>query len=72
MNRRSLGFMRHSAPLIYISEPISAEQKEELASPGSRSRIVSPSDLEADPSLVGGIEICYSALAGPSGKRRRA
>lgn len=54
--------MRNSAPLIYISDPLSPEQKEALGRTSPGSRIVAPADLETDPSLVARIEICYSSL----------
>jgi len=54
--------MQQRAPLIYLSEPATSEQKDEIlrATPGAT--VVDSAGLRADPGLMGRIEVCYSAL----------
>jgi len=54
--------MRRRAPLIYLSETATPEQKEEILRAAPGAVIVDSAGLEADPGLVSRVEVCYSEL----------
>ncbi|MGA2614822.1 MAG: D-2-hydroxyacid dehydrogenase [Spirochaetia bacterium] len=54
--------MKRRDPLIFISEPLSSEQRADLVRVAPGARLADSSTLSADPSLVERIEVCYSAL----------
>jgi len=54
--------MQQRAPLIYLSEPATSEQKDEILRAAPGATVVDSAGLRADPGLMGRIEVCYSAL----------
>jgi phosphoglycerate dehydrogenase-like enzyme len=58
----SLDAMKLQNPVIFISEPVSAEQRAELLRVVPAARLVDSAELARDESLIQRIEICYSAL----------
>ncbi len=63
--------MKHRDPVIFISEPLSDEQRAELLRAAPSARIVDQAALATDASLAERIDVCYSALpAGLWGKAK--
>ncbi len=54
--------MARTAPLIYLSEPITDAQRSLLQGVAPRARLVDSAALESNPGLISRVEICYSAL----------
>ncbi len=54
--------MQQRAPLIYLSEPATSAQKDELLRAAPGAKLVDTAALQADPGLLSRIEVCYSAL----------
>lgn len=64
--------MKHRDPVIFISEPLSDEQRAELLRAAPSARIVDQAALATDASLAERIDVCYSALpARPVGESER-
>lgn len=54
--------MERTAPLIFLSEPITNAQKGLLQTVAPQARLVDSAAVESDPGLIGRVEICYSEL----------
>ena len=59
-------------PVIFLSDPLSDEEKAAVLAAAPGARLVGSSDLAAEPSLAGAIEVCYSSLPADLWPRARS